>query len=196
MTIRQKFLQLVYPIWMKLAKMNPRVKPIQANTDNTPPLVALYELQALQNNGVPFDFSTLKNKKVLIVNTASDCGYTNQYSDLEKLYQLYKSKLVILAFPADDFKGQEKGSDDAIAEFCKVNFGVTFPIMQKSSVVKTAFQHIVYQWLSSAKKNGWNDQAPTWNFSKYFIDEKGQLMYYFEPSVSPLSDEVISAIEQ
>ncbi|MES2430496.1 MAG: glutathione peroxidase [Bacteroidota bacterium] len=190
MTLRQKFLQFVYPIWMLLAKLIGKAKPVQTNTLNVEPIQSFYDLQALKNNKTLFPFSSLKNKKVLIVNTASDCGYTNQYAELEKLYQLHKDKLMVLGFPANDFKEEEKGSDEEIAVFCKVNFGVSFPIMQKSVVVRKNDRHEVYKWLTDPNKNGWNKQSPTWNFAKYLIDEYGVLTHYFEPSVSPLSDEV------
>lgn len=195
MTLRQKFLQFVYPIWMLLAKLIRKAKPVQTNTANVKPLQSFYELQAVKNDRTLFHFSSLKNKKVLIVNTASDCGYTNQYAELEKLYQLHKDKLVVLAFPANDFKEEEKGSDEEIAIFCKINFGVSFPVMQKSVVRKRAEQHEVYQWLTDANKNGWSKQSPTWNFSKYLINENGILTHYFEPSVSPLSNTMKNIIE-
>lgn len=193
MTIRQKFLQLIYPIWMRIAKLKLVAEPIQINIAGIQPQQSFYELSAVKSDRSILDFSTLKSKKVLIVNTASNCGYTNQYDDLEKLYQLYKDKLIILAFPANDFKDQETGTDEEIMRFCKINFGVSFPIMQKISVKNTSAQHEVYQWLTEAAKNGWNKQAPTWNFSKYLINEDGVLTHYFEPSVSPLSKEVLDA---
>jgi len=132
---------------------------------------------------------------VLLVNTASDCGYTNQYDDLQKLYKQFEQKLVIIGFPANDFKEQEKGDDEAIAEFCKLNFGVTFPLAKKSSVVRSAQQNEVFRWLTDKMKNGFTSKQPSWNFSKYLVDEDGVLTHYFDPSVSPLSKEVIAAIE-
>jgi glutathione peroxidase len=133
----------------------------------------------------------LKGKKVLIVNTASDCGFTGQYDELEKLHQQYKDKLIILGFPANDFKEQEKGDDAGIAEFCKVNFGVTFQLMQKSHVVKSAEQNPVFAWLSHKEKNGWCEQQPVWNFSKYLINEEGVLVGFYAQTVSPLSIQLI-----
>jgi len=133
-------------------------------------------------------------KVALMVNTASDCGYTNQYDDLQKLYQQFNDQLEIIAFPANDFKEQEKGSDNDIAQFCKVNFGVTFPLAKKSVVVKSNEQNNIFKWLTSKSKNGWNEQPPTWNFSKYLINEQGMLTHYFDPSISPLSEEVVEAI--
>ncbi len=195
MTIRQKFLQFVYPVWMLLAKLIRKVQPIQTNSSNIEPVQSFYDLQAIQNDRILFPFSSLKNKKVLIVNTASDCGYTNQYAELEKLYQSHKDKLIVLAFPANDFKEEEKGSDEEIAGFCKANFGISFPIMQKSVVVRKSDRHEVYKWLTDPNKNGWNKQSPTWNFSKYLINENGVLTHYLEPSVSPLSDDIKRIIQ-
>ena len=133
---------------------------------------------------------------MLLVNTASNCGYTNQYDELQELYKRFENKLVILGFPANDFKEQEKGSDEEIAQFCKVNFGVTFPLMKKSSVVKNTDQNDVFKWLTDAAKNGWNSQQPSWNFSKYLVNENGVLTNYFDPSVSPLSEEVMNEIKK
>lgn len=195
MTYRQKLLKAVYPAWMWFAKLRGKGREIE-NEKKSAPMVSFYTLKAQLNNGQDFDFTQLKGKKVLIVNTASDCGYTNQYDDLQKLHQQFPGKLVVLGFPANDFKEQEKGSDEEIASFCKVNFGVTFPLMRKSTVVKGDQQNAVFQWLSDSTKNGWNQQAPTWNFSKYLIDENGNLSNYFDPAVSPTSEDVIKSIEK
>lgn len=193
MTTKQKMLKTFYPALMWLTKITGTNTANLKNESAQAP-VSFYSLQTTLSDGSTFNFSTLKDKKVLLVNTASDCGYTDQYADLEKLFHLYKEQLVILAFPANDFKEQEKGSDDAIATFCKKNYGVTFPIMAKSSVVKSGKQNDIFSWLSNPASNGWNDKAPSWNFSKYFINDKGQLTNYFDPSISPLSKEVINAI--
>ena len=193
MTYRQKILKAVYPAfiwWTNLTGTNSK-----ALSGNKAPAVSFYDLKGILINGDTLDFAKLKGKKILLVNTASDCGYTNQYDDLQKLADRYKDKLMVIGFPANDFKQQEKGSDNEIAQFCKLNFGVTFPLMQKSIVVKSTGQNPVFQWLTDAAKNGWNDKAPTWNFSKFLVDEKGILIRYFDPSVSPLSSAVIKAIE-
>ena len=194
MTVRQRVLKLVYPVLMKMTGAKSKTEKIKINEQKVYPYYPFYDLHAPLINGNELFFSELKGKKILLVNTASDCGYTNQYNDLEKLYQRFKDKLVILAFPANDFKEQEKGSDDAIAVFCKINFGVTFPLMKKSSVVKGTLQNSVFDWLSHLSKNGWNNMGPEWNFSKYVVDETGMLTHYFAPSVSPLSKEVLKAI--
>ena len=120
------------------------------------------------------------------MNLASQCGYTPQYEELEQLYQSNKNDLIILGFPSNDFGGQEPGTDTEIAQFCKINFGVTFPIFPKNFVSGPKKQP-VYQWLTDPKKNGWNDKEPTWNFFKYMIDENGNLDTIFSSSVSPLS---------
>jgi len=140
------------------------------------------------------DLASLKGKKIMLVNTASDCGYTNQYTDLQKLSEQYKDKLVVLGFPANDFKEQEKGTNEEIAEFCKKNYGVSFPLMEKSTVIKSPEQNPVYQWLTDSTKNGWNNKPPAWNFTKYIINEEGLLTNYFGSSISPLSSDVLEAI--
>lgn len=157
-------------------------------------LRSLHALQVRLNNGEEFSLEKLKGKKVLIVNTASNCGYTGQYEELQRLYENNRDILEIIAFPANDFKEQEKGSDAEIAEFCKVNYGVTFLLAAKSTVIKGKQQNEVYRWLTTEELNGWNDQEPTWNFFKYLIDEEGKLIKYFDTAVSPLSEEVINAI--
>lgn len=192
MTFRQKLLKAVYPVFMLVQKKS--AHKLQ-NTQSVPG-VPFYTLQSEANNGTTFSFEQLKGKKVLLVNTASDCGYTGQYEELQQLHQRYQNRLVILGFPANDFKEQEKGSDAEIAEFCKINYGVTFPLMKKSSVVKGAAQNPVFRWLTDAAQNGWNNQAPKWNFSKYLVNEEGILTNYFDPGVSPMSKEVTDAIEQ
>ncbi|WP_242696219.1 glutathione peroxidase [Longitalea luteola] len=167
---------------------------IVTNIKNVPPAESIYELSVSLNNGSNLPLKTYQGKKLLLVNTASDCGYTNQYEDLQKLYQQYKNQLEVIAFPANDFKEQEKGSDADIAQFCKVNFGVTFPLAKKSVVVQSNEQNNIFRWLTTKSKNGWNEQPPTWNFSKYLVNEQGILTHYFDPSISPLSEEVIKAI--
>ena len=145
-------------------------------------------------NGDTADLSVYRGKKIVIVNTASDCGYTGQYEELQKLYEQRKDDIVIIGFPANDFKEQEKGSNEEIASFCKKNYGVEFPMAMKTSVVKSSTQHDLFKWLSEASKNGWNEQAPSWNFSKYIIDEQGKLIGYFDPGVSPLGKEFTNII--
>ncbi|WP_243751602.1 glutathione peroxidase [Niastella caeni] len=169
---------------------------VVSNAKNVRPIHPIYELSIPLNNGNTLPLQTFKGKKLLLVNTASDCGYTNQYEDLQKLYQQFNNQLEIIAFPANDFKEQEKGSDSDIAQFCKVNFGVTFPLAKKSVVIKSGDQNNIFKWLTDKSKNGWNEQPPSWNFSKYLLNEQGVLTHYFDPSVSPLSEVVVKAIER
>lgn len=193
MTYRQKILKAVYPVFMWLNKLTGKNTTELSNKKATPP-VSFYSLKATLNNGEPFDFATLRGKKILLVNTASDCGYTDQYDDLQKLYEQNIDKLVVIGFPANDFKEQEKGTDEEIAQFCKANFGVSFPLMKKSGVLKNGDQNPIFQWLTDAAKNGWNNKPPSWNFAKYLVNEEGILTNYFGPSVSPVSKDVTSAI--
>ncbi len=191
MTLRQKFLKVIYPLYMAFGS---RAKAFGKRS--IAPQVSFYSLKAIANNGNEFDFAQLKGKKVLLVNTASDCGFTGQYDQLQLLQEKYKDHLVIIGFPANDFKEQEKGSDEEIAAFCKINFGVTFPLMKKSTVRKGAHQNNIFKWLSDSTLNGWSNKQPSWNFSKYLVDENGHLVHYFDPSISPLSNEVINEIKK
>jgi len=194
MTGRQRVLKAVYPWFVALTRLFGKNTKIVANAKNVQPVQPIYDLNVPLNNGNSLPLQTYKGKKLLLVNTASDCGYTNQYEDLQKLYQQFNNQLEIIAFPANDFKEQEKGNDSDIAQFCKVNFGVTFPLAQKSVVVKSGNQNNIFRWLTDKGKNGWNEQPPSWNFSKYLINEQGTLTHYFDPSVSPLSEEVVKAV--
>jgi glutathione peroxidase len=194
MTFRQKLLKAFYPALMWMSRGSSK-NPVLSN-NHSKSAVPFYSLNTVLNNGNTLNFESLKEKKVLLVNTASDCGYTNQYEDLQKLSELYKDKLIVIGFPANDFKEQEKGNDSDIAEFCKINFGVTFPLAIKSIVIKGTAQNNVFNWLSDASKNGWNNAAPSWNFSKYLVNEEGVLTNYFEPAVSPLSKEVTDAVSK
>jgi glutathione peroxidase len=187
MTWRQSILQAVYPALMKVNELTGKREAIHSNDQSIQPPVPFYSLSATTIEGIRFDFSQLKGKKVLLVNTASDCGYTAQFAELEELHQLYKNELVIIGFPANDFKEQEKGSNEEIASFCKKNFGVTFMLMQRGKVIKGEGQQPVYEWLTNKNHNGWNDTAPSWNFCKYLVNEQGILEHYFPTAVSPLS---------
>ncbi|HMJ45884.1 MAG TPA: glutathione peroxidase [Ferruginibacter sp.] len=192
MTIRQTLLKWTYPFLTFYS----RLRGIQSRTSTSakPALVPFYELSVLLNNGTSYSFSALKNKKVLIVNTASDCGYTNQYDGLQKLYELHRGKLELIAFPSNDFKEQEKLNDNEIASFCKINFGVTFPLVKKSVVKKSTGQNEVFQWLTDKNKNGWNNRPPSWNFCKYIIDEKGNLTHFFEAAEEPSGKKIKLAL--
>lgn len=155
----------------------------------------IYQFVVFDINHKPFDFSKLKGKKVMIVNTASKCGYTPQYEELQKLYVKYKKNgLVIVGFPANNFRNQEPGTNAEIAEFCSVNFGVTFPMMEKISV-KGDDMHPIYQYLTQKSKNGVEDSEVAWNFQKYLINRNGVLEKMIKHKTSPLDDEIIKWIE-
>lgn len=152
---------------------------------------SFYELKAKTIDGKDFDFSVLKGKKVLIVNTASKCGYTPQYEDLEKLYKTYKDKnFVIIGFPANNFLQQEPGNNSEIKEFCTKNYGVTFLMMEKISV-KGDDMHPVYHWLTEKAKNGKMDSSVKWNFQKYMIDENGNLVDVAYSAEKPMCDKIV-----
>lgn len=195
MSYRQSILKAMYPLIMLPGKLFGSTKSVQKNAENKQPLVDFYSLPILLNNGTTIDLHQFKGKKILLVNTASDCGFTGQYAELEKLHQRYGDKLVVIGFPANDFKDQEKKEDAAIAEFCKLNYGVSFLLAKKSHVIKGVEQNPIFEWLSHAEKNGWCNQQPVWNFSKYVINENGVLTYFFAQTVSPLDAKVIEAIE-
>jgi glutathione peroxidase len=153
---------------------------------------SFYDLKAKTIDGKEFSFSELKGKKVLVVNTASKCGYTPQYEDLEKLYMEYKDKnLEIIGFPANNFGKQEPGTNNEIEEFCKKNYGVTFRMMEKISV-KGDDMDPVYQWLTQQSKNGKMDSSVKWNFQKYMIDEKGNLVDVAYSGDKPMGDKILN----
>lgn len=156
---------------------------------------SIYDFKVESLTGGTIDFSAYKGKKILIVNTASKCGYTPQYADLEALYKQYDGKLVIVGFPANNFLFQEPGSNSDISEFCQKNYGVSFPMAAKISV-KGRGMAPIYRWLTNKEYNGYKNSSVKWNFQKYLIDEQGQLVAVFPPATSPRSPEVIAAIEK
>lgn len=152
-----------------------------------------YKVEAL--DGGTIDFSDFKGKKILIVNTASKCGYTSQYEGLEALYKKYKGKLVIVGFPSNNFGYQEPGTNEDIASFCKKNYGVTFPMAAKIAV-KGKEMAPIYHWLTKKEYNGYEDSNVKWNFQKYLVDENGKLVGIYSSKVKPDDAELISAIEK
>lgn len=152
----------------------------------------LHEFKAKTLDGKDFNFADLKGKKVLIVNTASECGYTPQYKDLEALHKKYSSKnFVVIGFPCNDFGGQEPGTSADIKSFCTKNYGVTFQMMEKVSIAKSP----IYKWLTNKTENGVLDATVKWNFNKFLIDEKGNLVKYLASSVKPTDPEITNWIE-
>ena len=156
----------------------------------------IYQFKVKDINGSNFDFADLKGKKIMIVNTASKCGLTPQYEKLEALYEKYKSKnFVIVGFPANDFMSQEPGSNEEIESFCKMNYGVTFPMMSKISV-KGKDMHPIYDFLTEKSLNGLEDNKVEWNFQKYLIDENGHLVKVISPRIQPDDESITSWIEK
>lgn len=194
MTGRQKILQKIYPFLMKMGKWLGAKASVQENSNHQQPVTSIYNRTVQLNSGKELTLQEFKGKKLLLVNTASNCGYTAQYQALQELSEKFQNKLVIIAFPANDFKEQETGSDAEIEQFCQINFGVKFPLSKKSQVIPGKEQHPVFQWLSKPEENGWCKQSPEWNFSKYLISEDGELMRYFAPGISPLDPQVTDAI--
>ncbi len=161
----------------------------------TTPVAAksIYDFKVAALDGGTIDFASYKGKKILVVNTASECGFTPQYEGLEQLYEKYKEKLVIVGFPANNFGSQEPGSNEEIGAFCKKNYGVTFPMAAKISV-KGDDAAPVYKWLCHKSENGVLDAEVGWNFNKFLLDENGKLLAHFESKVTPMSEEITSKL--
>jgi glutathione peroxidase len=165
------------------------------STGSEEPKLSIHSFKCEDINGQSYDLSQLKGKKVLVVNTASKCGLTPQYEELEKLYSLYKdSNFVVIGFPANNFMGQEPGSNENIASFCQKNYGVSFPMMSKISV-KGKDMHPIYQFLTQKAKNGLEDNQVQWNFQKYLLDEEGFLVKVISPQTSPMDASIVDWIK-
>ena len=145
-------------------------------------------------DGKNLNLASFKGKKILIVNTASKCGYTPQYEGLEKVYEQYKDKLVILGFPCNQFGGQEPGTNEEIVAFCKKNYGVSFPLADKIEVKGDNIAPI-YQWLTMKSKNGILDASIGWNFNKFLIDENGKMIAYFPSNIKPDSEDILKYLK-
>ena len=163
-------------------------------TENFSENMNIYQFKVEDISGSEFDLASLEGKKVMIVNTASKCGLTPQYEGLEELYQTYKDdNFVIIGFPANNFMGQEPGTDEEIATFCQKNYGVSFPMMSKISV-KGKDMHELYQFLTSKDLNGVEDSKVAWNFQKYLIGEDGKVEKVIGPKTEPLDEEILNWI--
>lgn len=191
-TIKAFFIMLMSLITGLFAdKKEAKTRP---TTMTTTPAKSLYDfkMKALMG-GETIDFSKYKGKKVVLLNVASKCGYTSQYADWERFHEQHGKDVVILGFPANNFGGQEPGSDGEIASFCQKNYGVNFQLFSKISVTGTD-QHPLYKWLSDKALNGWNDKAPTWNFCKYVVNEKGEVTNFFASGVKPTDKEFLKSV--
>ena len=170
----------------------------KTSVETTAPLVSnslqdIYQFKVESLDGSTIDFASFKGKKILVVNTASACGYTPQYKELEALYQKYKTTLVVVGFPANNFGEQEPGTNDEIKSFCQKNYGVSFPMAAKLSV-KGDDAAPIFKWLTHKDQNGVLDAQVSWNFNKFLIDEKGKVIAHFPSKVSPMSEEITSRL--
>ncbi len=152
-----------------------------------------YKLKGIKGNDI--DLAAFKGKKILLVNTASACGLTPQYKQLEELNENFKDKLQVIGLPCNDFAGQEPGTENEIAQFCEVNYGISFPLTSKVKIKGDA-PDAIYQFLTKKELNGFADSEVAWNFQKYLVDESGYLTAVFGPQTEPLSDDILNAIEK
>ena len=188
-----KFIFIGFALFTSVTSLNnsSMKNEILAQTPSTVKSIYDFKVEAL--DGSTINFASFKGKKILIVNTASACGYTPQYEGLEALYKKYQDKLVIVGFPANNFGGQEPGTNGEIKEFCKKNYGVTFPMAAKISV-KGDDIAAIYKWLCNKSENGVLDATISWNFNKFLLDEKGNLVTKFDSKVTPMSNELTSKL--
>ena len=180
-------------IILTLLSCSHRESPKQNEEKNITMNNSIHQFKVPSLDGGTIDFSTFKGKKILVVNTASECGYTPQYAELQELYENHKSNLVVVGFPTNDFGGQEPGSNEDIKTFCQKNYGVNFPMAQKITV-KGNDMHPVYQWLTSKQKNGVTDSEIKWNFNKFLLDENGVLLKKFDSDTNPLSESILGML--
>lgn len=154
---------------------------------------SIYNIKMKGIDGKEISMDQYKGKKILIVNTASECGYTPQYKQLQELHENFGNKITVLGFPANNFGAQEPGSNSDIVNFCERNYGVTFQLFEKTDVVGKN-KNPLYKWLTEKEQNGWNTEEPKWNFGKYLIDEKGELIKVFSHAVDPLSSDITGSL--
>ena len=170
---------------------NSTVTNMSTNEMATATSIHSFTVKALDGSNI--NFADYKGKKILVVNTASECGYTGQYKDLQALYDKYKEKLVIVGFPANNFGGQEPGSNEEIKTFCTKNYGVSFPMAEKISVKGNDIAPI-YQWLTTKAKNGVLDASIKWNFNKFLLNEKGEILLKFDSGTNPMSEDIVGKL--
>lgn len=167
--------------------------PVSLKTNN-PMESKFYDFKMKSLDGEEVSFAQFKGKKIVVLNVASQCGYTPQYADWEKFYKENKEKIVVLGFPCNQFMGQEPGESADIKAFCEKNYGVTFPVFEKIDV-KGDSKTPLYAWLTDKNQNGWNEQEPSWNFCKYLINEKGELVEFFASKIKPEDAEFQKALK-
>ena len=185
--------QLIYPLRRWFNKLFRTGVVISKSKDAIMPLKKIYDYQIDGIDGHPINFNIFSGKKILIVNTASECGFTPQYEGLQKLSEQFAGKLVIIGVPSNNFGAQEPGTESEILNFCQRNYGVSFPLTKKVDVAG-ANMHNLFDFLTKKELNGWNDKEPNWNFCKYLINESGDLIHIFSHKTDPLDNEIISRI--
>ena len=184
---------MIYPLRKKLIKL---IKPGKSESKPAHAVAgSVHQFKIAGINGQEIDLGKFKGNKILLVNTASECGYTPQYATLQQLYEKYGSNLAIVGFPSNNFGAQEPGSESEIMNFCEQNYGVTFPLSKKIDVIGV-HQHPLFRWLTKKELNGWNDREPNWNFCKYLIDEDGRLIHFFSHKMDPMDEKIIAAVEK
>jgi glutathione peroxidase len=156
---------------------------------------SIHQFRIAGIDGKEIDLASFKGKKILLVNTASECGYTPQYAPLQMLHEKYGDRLAVIGIPSNNFGAQEPGSENQILDFCERNYGVTFPLSKKVDVTGE-HQHPVFRWLTKKELNGWNDRDPNWNFCKYLLDEEGRLIRFFSHKMDPMDGQILSEIEK
>ena len=188
MTLLKWIKKLLYPVLMHLLPKTKLLSPKHVLMTSS-----IYQIPLRDIDGNNTTLASYKGKKLLIVNVASECGYTHQYAQLQELYDLHKEKIIVLGFPSNNFGAQEPGNNIAIKFFCTENYQVTFPMFEKSDVVGESMNPL-YQWLSDKELNGWNDKQPNWNFCKYLVSENGELLNFFSETVSPFDEAITTQI--
>ena len=156
---------------------------------------SIYEIAINDINGNPIDLYEFKGKRMLFINVASECGFTKQYKGLEQLHKQFKDDLIVIGLPCNQFGGQEPGSEKEILQFCEKNFDVSFLLTEKIEV-KGEKQHPLYSWLTNKRLNGKSNSTIKWNFQKYLVDEKGELLNYFSSTTKPMSPKITSLVKQ
>lgn len=183
-------LLLLAAVFIAGTSATPKNKPMEATAN--PKTIYAFKVPSIE--GGTIDFSKYKGRKILVVNTASKCGFTPQYEGLEKLYKEYQDKLVVVGFPANNFGQQEPGTNEEIQKFCKIRYGVTFPLASKVDVVGEN-AHPLFKWLTSKEENGVLDATIGWNFTKFLLDENGKLLASFPSKVTPDSEDILKYLK-
>lgn len=190
--MKKYFLLLAAPFSLAASCQQPKTVSNQSNMIH--PSQSIYSLRVSSLDGDSIDFSAFRGKKILIVNTASECGYTSQYKELQELHERFGNKIAVIGFPCDDFGGQEPGSEKEIRSFCTSKFHVSFPMAAKVRI-KGEEASPVYRWLTQKKLNGSMDATVSWNFNKFLIDENGHLIGHYPTRTSPLNEEITGTLK-